>query len=521
MPVRTSRYLPPTPQHILDRHDARVLSPSPGAPQPSGYLVPAPTVYRARSLRIPADLLDGGDRPAIDAALAGIGLELVRPEPGRGERNRPVVLRARGGQQPSPDVDAWQALQQLRNRVSKAVADRIGLEHLLFPDNWTGVEGAYTPSGPGGNAVADLSSYVRTRGEGGRLPVVLYARKPARCTDVALPRRPVVAVLDTGVSGHAWLDVPETTDPDGTGFVIVDTGIQGQIAADPGAPSTLRPLATFREQPIGADLTAGPDNLLCGLGTHWGHGTFIAGIIRQAVPDARVLAIRVMYSDGIAHESDVLCALEAVESRVRQAQAQGGDPSRMIDIVSLSIGYYPEDVDAASPDVTACIDRLTALGVLVCAAAGNGSTDRKFYPAALADPQAVVRRPVISVGSLNPNRSKALFSNDGDWVRYWAPGAAVVSTFPRSTGSLGPDYRLAARAPELQPQWRESLDDDDFDSGFALWNGTSFAAPMVAAQLARALIEGHRADLGNVTAEACGVRATAVSEALSEYVLPE
>jgi hypothetical protein len=36
---------------------------------------------------------------------------------------------------------------------------------------------------------------------------------------------------------------------------------------------------------------------------------------------------------------------------------------------------------------------------------------------------------------------------------------------------------------------RQSLDLDDFSSGFAAWSGTSFAAPMLAANVIRAMLE--------------------------------
>ena len=36
---------------------------------------------------------------------------------------------------------------------------------------------------------------------------------------------------------------------------------------------------------------------------------------------------------------------------------------------------------------------------------------------------------------------------------------------------------------------RETIDPDDFTGGFALWSGTSFAAPYVAGRLALALVD--------------------------------
>ena len=71
------------------------------------------------------------------------------------------------------------------------------------------------------------------------------------------------------------------------------------------------------------------------------------------------------------------------------------------------------------------------MGVVVVAAAGNYSTSRRFYPAAFAQrPASPGQVPLISVGALNPNGSKAIFSDDGHWVTAWAAGGAVVSTLP-------------------------------------------------------------------------------------------
>ena len=64
------------------------------------------------------------------------------------------------------------------------------------------------------------------------------------------------------------------------------------------------------------------------LDTHTGHGTFIAGIVRQVVPDAEVLAIRVMHGDGIVYEGDLLCALGRSRSGFRMPGRWRGNPGR-------------------------------------------------------------------------------------------------------------------------------------------------------------------------------------------------
>jgi hypothetical protein len=69
-------------------------------------------------------------------------------------------------------------------------------------------------------------------------------------------------------------------------------------------------------------------------------------------------------------------------------------------------------------------------------------------------------------------------------------GVAVVSTLPTTfDGSLQPLARVFAGG-----RWRETLDPDDFKCGFGTWSGTSFAAPILAGQLARSLQDGGELD---------------------------
>ena len=82
----------------------------------------------------------------------------------------------------------------------------------------------------------------------------------------------------------------------------------------------------------------------------------------------------------------------------------------------------------------------------------------------------------MSVGAVNPNgTTDALFSNTGAWVRAYASGAAVMSTIPPTF--QGGFNSMAGTEAYQRP--RASIDPDDFSSGFALWSGTSFSAPLV------------------------------------------
>jgi subtilisin family serine protease len=136
---------------------------------------------------------------------------------------------------------------------------------------------------------------------------------------------------------------------------------------------------------------------------------------------------------------------------------------------------------------------LLKLGVVVVAAAGNFASARRFYPAAFAlekAPDGGV--PVISVGALNPNGTKAMFSNDGEWVTAFAPGAAVISTYPVDVdASRTPELRMPVnRKPPGELPGREALDPNDYCGGHVQWSGTSFAAPYLAALITRSMLKG-------------------------------
>jgi hypothetical protein len=553
------------PPAVLQRHGARVLDPQaaevvPGVPFGQAT---SPTVYRARTLLVPGDLLRRPDvMLAINRVLESAGMGLVPPEEEAGEARgegavfeslrdlpRAAVLVPTGA---APVVvDAWRALQTLRAAAAGAelgqaeavpgsrpgldeaapesrpgldeagpgsrlglgmeVVRRISLEHLLVG---SAITGSPIDNGPGGIAAGPgggvgpgaTDSYLFSGGDP-RTPVAVVLdpprRRPAGECRADYGRRPVIAVLDTGVRAHPWLDA--TGDPGGgyrlaaDGFVVVDHAIQdavrrtGERAREDGD----RPRAVIRNS---WDTPVAENPLVGELNPALGHGTFIAGIVRQVVPDATVLAVRIIHSDDVCYEGDVICALRHLADRI--ALATDGDLAGMVDVVSLSFGYFAES--AADLVLTSglwqAIEVLLDLGVVVVAAAGNYSTSRPFYPAAFALRGAAV--PVISVGALNPNGTKAVFSNDGTWVTAWAPGAAVVSAYPVDAN--------ASRTPELRVHdparaGRESLDPDDYSGGFAVWSGTSFSAPGMAALVAGSLLDGAVA--GGLRLDQPGVQA--------------
>jgi subtilisin family serine protease len=302
---------------------------------------------------------------------------------------------------------------------------------------------------------------------GGRQPVDYQGPAPQRDESLSA-RRPVVAVLDTGVWDHDWLK----------GVVTRDAVVGGQLVGLPDPEADAEAIADHDDPYEGQ------------IDTDIGHGTFICGLIRQKCPDAELLSVRVMRGDGVVYESDLVQALSLLADRQEQAVLNGPDAD-LIDVVSLSLGYYHEfDTDLQfDSGLLATLERLAHWGVATVVAAGNDSTDRPMFPAAFAPwpggPVFTDGVPVTSVGALNPNKTVALFSNAGPWVLCHRPGAALLSCFPEVNGSSESSYKLYV--PD--DGWRATVDPDDFSRGFAVWSGTSFAAPLFAGEIAAELLQ--------------------------------
>lgn len=298
----------------------------------------------------------------------------------------------------------------------------------------------------------------------GRTPLGLSLPDPS--IDAPRPARaPVVAVPDTGIGKHPWFashpGVLVATDLDG-----MPVGPQGGLDPDPEGTG------------VRDDLTGVLDALS-------GHGTFIAGVVRRAAPSARILALPVMDSGGAAAEHDVHRTLTALWVTHARAQDQGRQ-DEVVDVLSLSMGFYHQDGAVEDHPVRTLMDLFARRGVLVVAAAGNDATRWPLYPAGWgADGQerpASGPPPLVSVGALNPDgRTVAMFSNAGPWVTTHRVGVNVVSTLP-TTFRAAAQPGLSTEVPEGHR--RATLDADDHGGGFAVWSGTSFAAPLLAGQLA-------------------------------------
>jgi hypothetical protein len=493
---------------MLREHNAVVRAAEEGRREPASY--------RPDALIIPAGLASsiGEIRKLVESR----DVEIELPDPAAEPAGCPVVGSVRPRSADGDGDPAAAAVDAIR---SDPALSGVSLDRLLMGCALIGEGPATAGHGePGPWGYPDFKPE-----RGGRVPVVLpkFIPVPTRPTvvDEVGNDRPVIAVLDTGLGNNTWLGIEPGQELDG-GLLVADHGIQDEIR--------MRMMAQMAVATSGT--TASPSHDLIfkdWRDTPWktkdrnrdldclsGHGTFIVGILRDSAPEAVVRMIRVMYSDGIVYESAVVTALWRLHDRlVRAAKGEDVDRSELVDVVSLSFGGYFRDADEereGSP-LFGAIDALRKMGVVVVAAAGNFGSPDPFYPAAMAGHRAFSDGiPVVSVGALNPNGSYAAFSNYGDWVNYSAPGVSIISTLPEDMqGPLN-----ATREYELPGGGTaETLDPDNFESGFAIWSGTSFATAFAAAEIANKLKE-----VGDLTDTSREARLDRAQKALAELGVP-
>jgi subtilisin family serine protease len=182
------------------------------------------------------------------------------------------------------------------------------------------------------------------------------------------------------------------------------------------------------ERPIGLDADADglKDELL-------GHGTHVAGIVDLVAPSAKIMALRVLNSEG---RGDAFTIAKAVS----YAQSMG------VNVINLSLGST-----SRSAALQETIERAIESGVVVAAAAGNSNTTVPHYPAA-NNGIAASADGLVAVTSVDMYDKKSDFANYGLWVDIAAPGEGIRSTFPVSV--------------------------------YANWSGTSMATPFISGEAA-------------------------------------
>ncbi|SOU02349.1 S8 family peptidase [Xanthomonas arboricola] len=257
--------------------------------------------------------------------------------------------------------------------------------------------------------------------------------------DKATGKGAVVAVIDTGVTAHPELSANVLAGYDfiSDAFIARDGNARDTDAADPGD------WAAANECGSGASASS----------SSW-HGTHVAGIVAAAANNgagtagvafnAKVLPVRVLGRCG-GYLSDIADAIVWASGGTVSGVPANPTPAR---VINLSLG----GIGSCSTTLSNAIASAVSRGTSVVVAAGNSNIDvSKSVPANCPN--------VIAVAATTSAGAKASFSNFGQGVDIAAPGQAILSTLNSGSTAVG-------------------------TPGYAVYSGTSMAAPHVAGVVA-------------------------------------
>jgi len=192
-----------------------------------------------------------------------------------------------------------------------------------------------------------------------------------------------------------------------------------------------------------------------------GHATFVAGLVLQQAPAARVTVTGALDTNGQASTDTV------IEEALRLVRRRKENGKHEIDILNLSLGCYGSNGERAEFEKLFEEIWQENPGLVVVTAAGNKRAEerRSFYPAVLADHERLV-----SVGAATDAAGEqwAEFSNRGPYVTFLVDGTDLVSTFLRFETTNG------------NPEGR-----------WARWAGTSFSTAIVSGRIAATMAPGN------------------------------
>lgn len=265
-------------------------------------------------------------------------------------------------------------------------------------------------------------------------------------------------------------DAQSVSTGSGVRIALLDTGVD---ATHPLLAGKLLPGYDFVDDDQDPSEVGSPSDI------GFGHGTHVAGIITTVAPDARIMPLRVLDSQGMGNTWVLAEAL-------LYAIDPDGDPSTDdgAQVINMSLGTVTRTrILAAVARLASCNfvgapgrtqvsdddgddesdsgfndDKRRCLGshgaVVVAAAGNDGTPSVREYPAA----EGV--DGLIAVGASDQTRRLAKFSNSGSWIDLAAPGDGITSSVP--------------------------------GGGYATWGGTSMAAPWVAGTAALVLANEPR-----------------------------
>jgi serine protease AprX len=207
-----------------------------------------------------------------------------------------------------------------------------------------------------------------------------------------------------------------------------------------------------------------------------GHGTFVAGIAAGAargyagaVPQAKLVSVKVMNNEGIAKTSDVITACQWILAN---------KSTYNIRIANFSL-HSASKASFLNDPLDKAVERLWFNGVVVVAASGNYAEN--------GDPSGVPYAPgndpfVITVGAVDLDAS---ISKDKHFNAPWSAYGFTPDGF--SKPDIGAPGRYMVGPVPVNSTLATERADKVVSPGYIQLSGTSFAAPVVAGAAAQIL----------------------------------
>jgi subtilisin family serine protease len=235
------------------------------------------------------------------------------------------------------------------------------------------------------------------------------------------------------------------------------------------------------------------------LATLVGHANFVAGVIAQACPQAKITVVN--HNGGFIEKVDPDTPIPTEASVARSLWEKGG--AAAVINVGFAFATLPSQQSRVGPPVPSWSFELALRAIdttktVVVAPAGNQNSPIPQYPAAF---RLDGKHPnVFGVGSIAPHPKgapppplvRSSFSNYGKWVACCTEGENVLSSFiTQWPGPKWPAGPTEDAEPTINPGYAPgSYPDKTFNTGSAHWSGTSFAAPKVAGAFAGLFAQG-------------------------------